>query len=99
MMTTDNKITIAVNGRLRKEKSACVKLRKPFIANINLPIKNRHTIPHSVIGSILLYNLHIPNLNKTNYACTQSCYSNCIREITNGIIKFEPTANRKQINK
>ena len=68
MMTADNSLTIDVLGRLHKAKSAWAKLRTSFITNTNISIKYRLIIPHSIIGSILLYGLHFFNLNNANYS-------------------------------
>ena len=95
MMTADNNFTIAVLDRLNKAKGAWAKLRRSFLTNTVISIKYRLIISHSIIGSILLYGLHIFNLNNTNYSLMQSFYSKCIREITNGIKKFDPNQNRK----
>ena len=99
MMTADNHNAIAVQDRLCKAKNAWAKLRRSFITNADIHIKYRLIIFHSIIGSILLYSLHIAELNKTNFSTMQSYYSKCIREIVNGIRKFDPTQNRKLINK
>ena len=99
MTTAANNLTTATNDRLQKAKNTWAKLRKTFITDTSRPIKCRLIISHAIVGSILLYSLHLLMLNKTDYSTIQSFYSECIRGIANGIknsalIKFAKLINK-----
>ena len=91
IMTVSHSTTKAVDDRLNKANSAWGTLRRSSSTNINFPTRHRLIILHAPIGSIILYSLQCYEISITNITRLQSFYSKCIRDVTQGILKYDET--------
>ena len=66
IMNTDNNMNEAIQDRLLKSNNARVGIKNPYIANKEIDTRLRLTLYDTIIGSILLYSMHITPLNKNN---------------------------------
>ena len=84
IINTNESMDEAIKDRLKKAKNAWYAIKNKYITNKEINTKLRLQLFDSLIGSILLYSLHIIQLNKTNINKIQSFYSKCVRAISEG---------------
>jgi len=79
MNTNNNNTNEAIQDRLSKGNTAWRNIKNSYIPNKTLDTKLRLQLYDTLIGSILLYSLHVIPLNVSNLTKMQSFYSKCIR--------------------
>ena len=84
VINTNESMDEAIKDRLKKAKNAWHAIKNKYITNKEINTKLRLQLFDSLIGSILLYSLHIIQLNKTSISKIQSFYSKCVRTISEG---------------